>query len=124
MPERLLSQLAHVEILSPRPDETVAFLTRVLGLQETERRGQSAYLRGWAETFHHSLQVTEARTTGLGHVAWRSAGPEQLERAVGLLAASGQGEGWHEHGAGHGPAYGYRPRFGQQLMEVFWEVAR
>ncbi len=124
MPERVLSQLAHVEILSPRPDDTVAFLTRVLGLQETERRGQSSYLRGWAETFHHSLQVTEARTTGLGHIAWRADGPEQLERAAARLAASAEGEGWTEDGVGHGPAYRYRPPFGQQLMEIFWEVER
>lgn len=124
MGERLLSQLAHVEILSPRPQETVDFLIRVLGLQETERRGQSSYLRGWAESFHHSLQVTEAKTTGLGHVAWRTDGPEQLEAAVRRLERSGAGEGWNEPGVGHGPAYRYRPPNGQQVMEVFWEVER
>ena len=124
MPERLLSQLAHVEILSPRPQDTVDFLTGVLGLQETEQQGRSSYLRGWAEAFHHSLQVTEAETTGLGHIAWRADGPEQLRKAVKRLEAAGGGEGWDEGGLGHGPAYRYRPPHGRQLMEVFWEVER
>jgi catechol 2,3-dioxygenase len=123
LPEHLLSQLAHVEIMSSRPGETVDFLTKVLGLREVERRGGSTYLRGWGESFHHSLQVTEAAAPGLGHVAWRAAGPEELDRAVARLQASGQGEGWAE-GVGHGPAYRYRPPGGGQQMEVFWEVER
>jgi catechol 2,3-dioxygenase len=55
MTEKLLSQLAHVEILSPRPQDSVDFFTRVLGLQESGRDGRSVYLRGWSEFFHHSL---------------------------------------------------------------------
>ena len=32
MPERLLSQLAHVEVLTPTPEESLRFYTDVLGL--------------------------------------------------------------------------------------------
>ncbi len=49
MSEILLSQLAHVELLSPKPEETVNWLKEVFGLEETERVGQSVYLRAWAE---------------------------------------------------------------------------
>jgi catechol 2,3-dioxygenase len=59
MSKHLLSQLAHVEILSPRPAETVAFLEQQLGLEISERSGQSVYMRGWGEFFHHSLKVHE-----------------------------------------------------------------
>ncbi|HLH70610.1 MAG TPA: VOC family protein [Candidatus Dormibacteraeota bacterium] len=122
--ERLLSQLAHVEILSPRPQESVEFFTQVLGLEETCRDGQSAYLRGWSEFFHHSLQITEGKAPGLGHIGWRAAGQEQLHSAVARLEASGQGLGWFENSVGHGPAYRYRAPYGGQLHEVFWEVER
>lgn len=124
MPQKLLSQLAHVEILSPRPQQTVEFLTGVLGLQESGRSGQSVYLRGWSEFFHHSLQVTEGETPGLGHIGWRAMGPEALESAVARLTESGQGDGWYEGSIGHGPAYRYRAPHGGQLHEVFWEVER
>ena len=59
MSEILLSQLAHVELISPKPEETVRWMVDVLGLEETTRDGQSVYLRGWAEWLHSSLIITE-----------------------------------------------------------------
>ena len=61
MSDVLLSQLAHVELVSPKPQETVDWMVNVLGLEETAREGQSVYLRGWAEWLHSSLIVTEGR---------------------------------------------------------------
>jgi catechol 2,3-dioxygenase len=121
MADRLLSQLAHVELLSPSPDETVAFCTDVLGLTEIERRGQSVYLRCWGDLLYHSVEITESAQPGLGHIAWRAAGPDELQRAVARLEASELGEGWIEGHRGHGPAYRYRGP-GGHVQEVFWEV--
>lgn len=123
MPERLLSQLAHVEVLTPAPDESLRFYTQVLGLEESGRSGQSVFLRGWGEFFHHTLQLTEADAPGLGHIGWRADGKEQLEKAVARLEAAGAGEGWFEDAVGHGSAYRYRSP-GGHLHEVFWEVER
>jgi len=123
VPERLLSQLAHVELLTPRPDESLWFFTEVLGLEESGREGQSVFLRGWGETFHHSLQLTEGPEPALGHVGWRSAGPEALERAVESLEAVGYRGGWTEAAIGHGPAYRFTAP-GGQVEEIFWEVER
>jgi catechol 2,3-dioxygenase len=123
MPERLLSQLAHVEIVTPLPEESLHFYTQVLGLEESGRSGDSVYLRGWGEFFHHSLQLTRGDAPGLGHIAWRADGPEQLERAVSRIEATGLGEGWYEGAVGHGPAFRYRSP-GGHLHEIFWEVER
>ena len=49
MSEVLLSQLAHVEIISPRPEESVAWFTEVMGLEETTRDG--ARVRIYRATF-------------------------------------------------------------------------
>src|SRR5262249_15200721 len=87
------------------------------------RAGDSVYLRGWGDFFHHSLQLTAGDVPALGHIAWRSEGPEQLEAAVVRIEASGRGEGWYEGSVGHGPAYRYRSP-GGHLHEVFWEVER
>jgi len=123
MPERLISQLAHVELLTPTPEQSLQFLTAVLGLEESHRDGQSVYLRCWGDHFHHSVQLTEASQPGLGHAAWRAEGPDQLARAVAALEAAGLGEGWTEGDVGHGPAYRYRGP-GGHLQEIFWEVDR
>src|SRR2546423_9295260 len=93
MPAPLLSQLAHVEVLTPTPEESFRFYTDVLGLEEAGREGRSVYLRGWGERFYHSLQLTESDLPGLGHIAWRAHGPEQLEEAVARVEAAGAGEG-------------------------------
>ena len=100
MPERLLSQLAHVEVLTPTPEETLRFCVDVLGLEHSGTDGASAYLRGWGDFFHHTLQVTEGDAPGLGHIGWRAEGPEQLEVAVARIEATGAGEGWLEDAIG------------------------
>jgi catechol 2,3-dioxygenase len=123
MPERLISQLAHVEVTTPTPDDSIRFYVDVLGLEESGRAGRSVYLRGWGDFFHHTLQVTEGPAPGLGHVAWRAGGPDELETAVARVEAAGRGEGWHEDSVGHGPAYRYRSP-GGHVHELFWEVER
>ena len=123
MNTHLLSQLAHVVILSPRPAETVRFFEQQLGLEITTQVGQSSYLRGWGEFFHHSIKVTASAHAGLGHIGWRADSAEALLEAVRLLEASGRGEGWSDGDQGHGPAYRFRSPDGL-LHEVFWEVAR
>src|SRR2546423_15639348 len=105
MHERLLSQLAHVEVLTPTPEESLRFYADVLGLEESARDGRSVYLRGWGERFHHSLQLTEADEPGLGHVAWRAHGPEQLEEAAPPGEAAGAGEGWAAGPPGQGATH-------------------
>ena len=67
MPNRLLSQLAHVEVLTPTPEESLRFYTDVLGLQESARDGNAVYLRGWGERFLHSLGI-EADCTFRGEI--------------------------------------------------------
>jgi catechol 2,3-dioxygenase len=123
MPKRLLSQLAHVEVITPKPEESLRFLTQVLGLEESGRNGRSVYLRGWGDFFHHTLQLTEGDEPGLGHIGWRADGPEQLDEAVARIEETGEGEGWYDDAVGHGRAYRYRSP-GGHLHEVFWEVER
>jgi catechol 2,3-dioxygenase len=120
---RFISQLAHVELVSPKAAETLAFMTGVMGLEQSAQEGSSVYLRGWGDHFHHSVVVTEGEAPALAHVAWRAQGPEALEEAASRLEASGLGEGWVDATTGHGPAYRYRGP-GGHVHEIFWEVER
>jgi catechol 2,3-dioxygenase len=120
---RLLSQLAHVELTTPVPQKSLDFWTQVVGLEETERIGQSVYLRAWADRFHHTLKLTEGPEVSLAHVGWRADGPEQLEEAVRRLSEAGVGEGWDEDPVGHGRSFRYRAPGGHR-HEIFWDVER
>jgi catechol 2,3-dioxygenase len=116
-----VAQLAHVEILTPELERTLSFFTGLLGMQETERRGRSAYLRGYEEQYHHSLKITEAADAGLGHIAWRARSPRALARRVAAIEARGLGRGWIEGDAGHGRAYRFVTPEGHP-MEILWDV--
>jgi catechol 2,3-dioxygenase len=118
-----IAQLAHVEMLTTKPQETEDFFVKLLGMSVTDRDGQSAYLRAWQDTYHHSLVITEAPDAGMGHVAWRATSGGALEQVAQSIEASGQGAGWIEAGMGHGRAYTFTTPDGHR-NEVFWDVDR
>ena len=117
-----VAQLAHVEILTPKPEETLWFFKDLLALEETEREGQSVYLRAYEDFYHHTLKVTESDKAGMGHCAWRADSPQALERRVQALEASGAGKGWIDGDKGHGPAYRFETPDGHR-MEILWAVS-
>ncbi len=119
-PIRDLAHLGHVEILTPKPAESLAFFTNVFGMEETDRAGQSVYLRAWGDYDHCTLKLTEAKQAGLGHVGWRAFSPQALERRVQALAAQGCGKGWIEGDVGHGRAYQFIDPDGHP-MELYYE---
>ncbi len=100
-----VAQLAHVEIYTPKLEETIWFFTQLLGMEETERTAESVYLRAYEDHYHHSLKVTAADKPGLGHMAWWATSPQALERRVAAIEATGFGKGWSEGDRGHGRAY-------------------
>lgn len=123
MSKRLLSHLAHVELLTPKLDESVAFFTGTLGLTETARVDNSVYLRCWGEFYHHSVVLTASKEPALGHAAWRTAGPDELTEAVSRIEAGGMRGEWRDRLIGHGRAYRFRGPGGHS-HEVFWDVQR
>src|SRR5260221_13562219 len=99
-----VAQLAHVELLTPKPDDTLWFFKELLGLEESGREGQSVYLRAYEDFYHHTLKVTESAQAGMGHVAWRTTSPQALERRGKTIHATGLGKGGGVGAPGHGPA--------------------
>ena len=102
-----LAHLAHLELLTPKPDESLHFFVNVMGMTESGRRGESVYLRGWDDYEHHTLKLTASKAAGMGHFAFRATSPEALQRRVGVIERSGLGRGWTVGDLGHGPAYSF-----------------
>ena len=67
-----IAHLGHLELLTPKPEESLAFFTRIVGLHESGRSGDSVYLRAWGDYERASLKLTASKSSGLGHVAFRT----------------------------------------------------
>lgn len=119
-----LAHLGHVEMLTDRFDESLDFFTRVYGLCLSGQDETSAYLRAWDDYEYHTLMLTRAGTTGVGHIGYRAASPEALERRVKIIEASGtKTHGWTKDDPGHGPAFRFEDPFGH-IFEIYWETRR
>ncbi|HEX6555785.1 MAG TPA: catechol 2,3-dioxygenase [Ktedonobacteraceae bacterium] len=115
-----VAHLGHIELLTPKPEESLWFFRDVLSMQETAQEGQSVYLRGWGDYERYSLKLTEAKQAGLGHTAFRAMSPQALERRVKALETSGQGRGWIDGDVGHGRAYQFTDPDGH-LLELYYD---
>src|SRR3954470_4481003 len=116
-----VAHLGHLELLTPKPEESLRFFVDVMGMTESGRQGDSVYLRGWDDYERYSLPLTAADTSGLGHAAFRARSPHALERRVAALKESGLAEGWHENELGHGPGFRFRDPDGR-LLEIYYET--
>jgi len=118
-----LAHIGHVELLTPKPEESLAFFRDVLGMEEEAHEGQSVFLRGWGDYQRYSLKLTESDRAGLEHTALRAWSPEALERRVAEVEAAGLGLGWIDGDLGHGPAYRCADPDGH-VLELYYDTER
>lgn len=116
-----VAHLGHLEIYSDRFEDSLDFFTRVYGLTESGREGDSVYLRAFDDYEYHTLKLTRHETTGLGHVGYRASSPEALERRVKAIEAMGCGIGWVDGDLGHGRAYRFTDPDGH-VFELYYET--
>jgi catechol 2,3-dioxygenase len=116
-----VAHLGHIELLTPAFEKSFAFFVDVMGLTESGRSGNSAYLRGWDDYERYSLKLTGSKTSGLGHAAFRARSPQALERRVKALKEAGAGIGWVENELGHGPAFQFHDPDGH-VLEIYYET--
>lgn len=56
-----IAHLGHLELLTPKPEESLAFFTGIAGLHESGRSGDSVYLRAWGDYERASLKLTASK---------------------------------------------------------------
>ncbi|WP_405457834.1 catechol 2,3-dioxygenase [Streptomyces sp. NBC_00101] len=115
-----IAHLGHVELLTPDLDASVDFFTRILGLTENGRDGNSVYLRTFDDYEHHSLVLTAHGTPGVRRTALRTSSGEALHRRIKELEAAGRPGRWAEDEPGIGPLYLTSDPDGHELA-LYWE---
>ncbi|WP_420861251.1 VOC family protein [Algirhabdus cladophorae] len=119
-----VAHLGHVEVLTDRFDESLDFFTRVYGLTISGQQGDSTYLRAFDDYEYHTLKLTAAKTTGVGHIGYRVASQAALDRRVTAIEASPYTtHGWVEGDLGHGRAFRFEDPFGH-IFELYWDTNR
>jgi catechol 2,3-dioxygenase len=118
-----VAHLARTELFTPDPDGTLWFFTKLLGMYETRREGQSVYLRGYEDPYQWSIKITEAPHAGLGHAGLRTTSPEALERRAKALADSNVEVSWTEDEFGYGKTLQFQSPDGHNLS-LLWEAEK
>jgi len=118
-----VAHLGHAEILTPRLEESAAFFKEIMGLQESGRTENSVYFRAWADYELQTLQLTRARTSGIGHVAFRTRSEAILESLVANLQSKGVAGEWREPEFGHGRAFRFQSPDSHNV-ELYYETER
>jgi catechol 2,3-dioxygenase len=116
-----LAHLAHVELLTPKPEESLRFFVDIMGMTASGKEGNSVYLRGWDDYEFHTLKLTASDAAGMGHMAFRATSPEALSHRVAAIESSGLGKGWTDGDLGHGPAFAFTTPDGHNL-EIYYET--
>ena len=116
-----LAHLGHLELLTPKPVESLRFFVDVMGMTETVRDRESVFLRGWDDYEHHTLKLTAHKTSGMRHMAFRTRSPQALDRRVAALKGSGYEIGWKDNNIGHGPSFAFRDPDGHTI-EIYYET--
>src|SRR5580692_493818 len=116
-----LAHLGHMELLTPKPDDSEKFFVDVMGMTVSGRQAESVYLRGWDDYERYSLKLTASKTSGMEHMALRARSPQALERRVAALKGSGFEIGWTDGDMGQGPAFRCRDPDGH-IIELYYET--
>jgi catechol 2,3-dioxygenase len=118
-----IAHLAHVELLTPKLDESTRFFTEIMGMSISDEKGDSVYLRAYDDYEHHTLKLTAHAHAGIGHHAWRLRSTDILELKAREIAKTGLGIGWTDGDLGHGRTYQFRMPSGH-MTEIYFETEK
>ena len=116
-----IAHLGHLELLTPKIEESLNFFINVLGMTESGRVGDSVFLRGWDDYERYTLKLTASKTSGMGHMAFRTSSPQALERRAAALTGSGYDLGWTDGDFGHGRTFVCKDPDGH-VVELYFDT--
>jgi catechol 2,3-dioxygenase len=123
-PEFNILRAGHVELRVTDLGRARAFYVDLLGFVESGQHGDRLYLRGYEERDHHSLVLRSAASPGVGHMAYRVASEEDLDRLEHLCRRHGLPARWvHGEEAGQGRALRVQDPAGLPV-EFFHQIDR
>ena len=118
-----IAHLGSVELLTPRPEQSLWYFRDLLGMEVVHRTGAAVWLRGYGDHATSTLKLSTAPAPGVGCVAWRAASLAALERRAAALQEAGLGVGWTNGDFGRGRSFRFRDPDGHR-MEIYYDEQR
>ena len=119
-----VAKLGHVALVTPDLERSTWFFRDIVGLEETDRDGDTVYLGAWGDFEHHSLSLTAGEEAWMDHVGWRASSPEAVDATAALLEEQGvaveQVEPGRERGQGRAIRFAV-PGSGHPF-ELYWDM--
>jgi len=84
-----LAHLGHMELLTPKPDESQKFFVDVMGMTVSGRQGESVYLRGWDDYERYFAEANGVED--VGHGPYGAARPQPAGAGATCRRAEGLG---------------------------------
>lgn len=110
-----IAHLAHVELHTPVPEQSLEFFTDYLGMTENGTAGDSVFLRAFDDYEQATVKLTAHATSGVGRTNLRASSAEALQRRVKEIEAAGRGIGWVDGDPGYGPTYVFTDPDGHEI---------
>ena len=95
-PDFAITRAAHTELTVTDLGAGRAFYADLLGLNVTHEDGSMICLRAMEERCHHSLVLRLGKRPACGHLGFRLAGEDEVDRAAAHFAAQGRQTSWVE----------------------------
>jgi len=116
-----IAHLGHLELLTPKFDQSVRFFTEIFGLTIAGEKGDSVYLRAYDDYERYSLKLTASDTNGMKHVAYRTRSPQALERRAAAMKGTPFEIGWTDGDLGHGKTFVCKDPDGH-VIELYYDT--
>jgi catechol 2,3-dioxygenase len=118
-----IAHVGHVELFTPEPEKSLTFFTKLLGLMEAGRQGDSVFLRAWGDYETYTLKLTASTTSGLGHLAFRVRSEQTLQGLAEYMKAHGVEGSWSDGDFGHGRSYTFHSPDGH-AFEIYFQTQK
>lgn len=119
--EKLLGQLAYLEVTSPDVEASTAFYVEKFGMRVVDRRDGKVYLRCWGDYYVYSLVIAEDAVARLATMAWRTESEAALGALVERVQATGVAGSWVDGGYGTGRSFSFVGPYGHR-MTLLWDI--
>jgi len=120
-----ITRAAHLEFRVTDLERANAFYVDILGFVETARDNQRLYLGGFEERDLYSLVLRKAESPGVGHIAFRVADPDDLDRIAKLYEQHACAVRWVDEGYEQGQGRAVRVQDPSGLpIEFFHQITQ